>query len=148
MSESFPFLPSKHESTEGPSTSHHQGPLATPARLPNFRRNATRADLLDAVYAACPSLSRQQAREIFEMTLDEISAALVTGDSVKLRGFGLFSVREKRARVGRNPRTGQEAPITPRRVLTFKASPVLMERLNEPTDQAATAVRPATGRRV
>lgn len=131
MSESFPFLPPKHESTEGSSTSHQHDTRATPARLPNFRRNATRADLLDAVYAACPSLSRQQAREIFEMTLDEISATLVSGDSVKLRGFGLFSVREKRARVGRNPRTGQEAPITPRRVLTFKASPGLLDALNK-----------------
>lgn len=148
MSESFPFLSPKHESTEGSSTLSHHGPAAAPARLPNFRRNATRADLLDAVYAACPSLSRQQAREIFEMTLDEISAALVTGDNVKLRGFGLFSVREKRARVGRNPRTGQEAPITPRRVLTFKASPVLLERLNEEMSPVAATAGPATGRRV
>jgi integration host factor subunit alpha len=94
------------------------------------RKTATRADLLDAVYAACPSLSRAQAREIFEMALEEISDALVRGESVKLRSFGLFSVRAKRERIGRNPRTGVEVPIKPRRVLTFKPSPVLSASVN------------------
>jgi len=64
------------------------------------------------------------------MALDEISDALVRGESVKLRSFGLFMVRDKRERVGRNPRTGVEAPITPRRVLTFKPSPVLSASVN------------------
>ena len=90
----------------------------------------TRADLLEAVYAACPTLSRAQAREVFEMTLEEIAEALVRGESVKLRSFGNFSVRSKRERIGRNPRTGVEARITPRRVLTFKASPVLAAKVN------------------
>lgn len=94
------------------------------------RQTATRADLLDAVYVSCPSLSRTEAREIFEMTLEEITETLVRGEQVKLRSFGLFSVREKRERMGRNPRTGVEVPITPRRVLTFKASPVLLARVN------------------
>lgn len=85
---------------------------------------------MDAVYAACPSLSRAQAREIFEMALEEISDALVRGESVKLRSFGLFSVRAKRERIGRNPRTGVEVPIKPRRVLTFKPSPVLSASVN------------------
>jgi len=89
------------------------------------RKTATRADLLDAVYASCPALSRAQAKQIFEMTLEEISDALVRGETVKLRSFGLFLVRAKRQRIGRNPRTGVEVPITPRRVLTFKPSPVL-----------------------
>ncbi len=64
------------------------------------------------------------------MALDEVAEALVRGDSVKLRSFGLFSVRAKRERVGRNPRTGVEVPIKPRRVLTFKPSPVLFALVN------------------
>jgi integration host factor subunit alpha len=95
-----------------------------------IRKTATRAALLDAVYGSCPSLSRAQAREIFEMALEEISNALVRGESVKLRSFGLFSVRPKRERIGRNPRTGVEASIKPRRVLTFKPSPVLSACVN------------------
>jgi integration host factor subunit alpha len=94
------------------------------------RNTATRAELLDAVYASCPALSRAQAKQIFEMTLDEITVALVRGETVKLRSFGLFLVRAKRERVGRNPRTGVEVPITPRRVLTFKPSPVLSAAVN------------------
>jgi integration host factor subunit alpha len=94
------------------------------------RKTATRADLLDAVYSSCPALSRAQARDIFEMALEEISDALVRGEAVKLRSFGLFSVRAKRERIGRNPRTGIEVPIKPRRVLTFKPSPVLIGCVN------------------
>lgn len=95
-----------------------------------FRRTATRADILDGVYASCPSLSRSQAREIFEMALEEVSETLTRGESVKLRSFGHFNVREKRERIGRNPRTGVEVPIKPRRVLTFKPSPVLLDHVN------------------
>ncbi|MGP0058915.1 MAG: integration host factor subunit alpha [Beijerinckiaceae bacterium] len=94
------------------------------------RKTATRADLLDAVYGSCPALSRAQARDIFEMALEEISDALVRGETVKLRSFGLFAVRAKRERIGRNPRTGVEVPIKPRRVLTFKPSPVLIGCVN------------------
>jgi integration host factor subunit alpha len=96
----------------------------------SFRRTSTRADLLDAVQAAIPSLSRAQSREIFEMALEEIAGSLTKGESVKLRSFGLFSVRSKRERIGRNPRTGIEVPITPRRVLTFRPSPVLLALVN------------------
>jgi integration host factor subunit alpha len=94
------------------------------------RKTATRADLLDAVYLSCPSLSRAQARQIFEMALEEIACALERGENVKLRSFGLFSVRSKRERIGRNPRTGIEVPIKARRVLTFKPSPVLAASVN------------------
>jgi integration host factor subunit alpha len=93
-------------------------------------KTATRADLLDAIYESCRTLSRAQARDIFEMALEEISDALVRGETVKLRSFGLFAVRSKRERIGRNPRTGIEVPIKPRRVLTFKASPVLVASVN------------------
>jgi integration host factor subunit alpha len=64
------------------------------------------------------------------MALEEIAATLVRGECVKLRSFGLFTVRAKRERVGRNPRTGVEAPIKSRRVLTFKPSPVLSACVN------------------
>ena len=101
-----------------------QGSEPQPDRADN-RKTATRADLLNAVYSSCPTLSRAQAKQIFEMALAEIADALVRGEAVKLRSFGLFTVRAKRERIGRNPRTGVEVPITPRRVLTFKPSPVL-----------------------
>ncbi len=102
-------------------------------KLSKVGKTTTRADLLEAVYSSSPVLSRAQAREIFEIALEEISDALVRGESVKLRSFGLFSIRSKRERVGRNPRTGVEVPITPRRVLTFKPSPVLTATLNGKT---------------
>jgi integration host factor subunit alpha len=93
-------------------------------------RTTTRADLLEAVFSACPTLSRAQARTIFEMTLEEISDSLDRNEAVKLRAFGAFNVRSKRERIGRNPKTGVEAAIKPRRVVTFKPSPVLIGRVN------------------
>jgi integration host factor subunit alpha len=100
------------------------------------KKTTTRADLLNAVYEACKGLSRAQAREIFEVALEEISVALVRGETVKLRSFGLFSVRAKRERIGRNPRTGIEVAIKPRRVLTFRPSPVLVASINAATAAA------------
>ena len=96
-------------------------------------RTTTRADLLEAVYGTCPGLSRAQAREVVEQSLDEICAALERGETVKLRAFGAFSVRSTRARVGRNPKTGEEYPITARRVLTFRPSPRLIAAVNGET---------------
>ena len=93
-------------------------------------RTLTRAGLREAVYACCPTLSRAEARKILDAAFDEISEALVRGEAVKLRSFGTFSVRSKRERIGRNPKTGVEAPISPRKVLTFKASPVLVAHVN------------------
>ncbi len=101
-----------------------------------LRRTATRADLLDAVAVKCPSLSRGEVRAVFEMALEEMATSLTRGEPVKLRSFGLFSVRAKRERIGRNPRTGAEVPIKPRRVLTFKASPVLLEAVDRRTERA------------
>jgi integration host factor subunit alpha len=94
------------------------------------RKTATRADLLDAVYVTCLSVSRTETRKVFETIFDEVSKAFVSGEQVKLRGFGVFSVREKTKRMGRNPRTGAEATIVPRRVLTFKPSPALISLMN------------------
>ena len=67
---------------------------------------------------------------IFEMTLEEVADSLDRNESVKLRGFGAFNVRSKRERIGRNPKTGVEAAIKPRRVVTFKPSPVLVACVN------------------
>lgn len=96
----------------------------------NHVQTVTRAELLDAVYDACPMLTRAQARTVFEMALEEIADAFTRGESVRLRSFGAFNVRSKRERIGRNPKTGVEVPIRPRRVVTFKASPVLVARAN------------------
>jgi len=93
----------------------------------------TRAFLREAIYRNCSGLSRREADEILEATFAEICDALARGETVKLRSFGAFSVRCKRARVGRNPKTGIEAPITARRVLTFSASPVLVAQVNGET---------------
>jgi len=93
-------------------------------------RTLTRQDLRAAVYDCCPQLSRAEAREIFEATFEELAVAILSGESVKLRGFGTFSQREKRQRIGRNPKTGVEAVISARKVLTFHPSPALVARVN------------------
>ena len=93
-------------------------------------RTLTRQDLLHAVYVAGPGLSRVEAKGIVETALEEICSALERGEAVKLRAFGTFQVRSKRPRVGRNPKTGAEYPISARRVLTFKPSPRLISAIN------------------
>ena len=90
----------------------------------------TRADLAEAVYEEV-GLSRNESADLVEAVLNEISDALVSGDGVKISSFGSFSVREKGERVGRNPKTGVEVPISPRKVLVFRASHVLKDRINE-----------------
>ncbi len=89
----------------------------------------TRADLSEAVYQEV-GLSRNESALFVETVLEEISKALITGDTVKLSSFGTFAVRQKNERVGRNPKTGEEVPILPRRVLVFRASHVLKDRIN------------------
>ena len=90
----------------------------------------TRADLSEAVYQEV-GLSRNESAALVETVLDEIAGALAQGDSVKISSFGSFGVRQKGQRVGRNPKTGQEVPILPRRVLIFRASHVLKEKINK-----------------
>lgn len=92
-------------------------------------RTVTRADLSEAVYQEV-GLSRNESAELVESVLGEISGALVRGEMVKISSFGSFSVRQKGQRVGRNPKTGEEVPILPRRVLVFRASHVLKNRIN------------------
>ncbi len=100
-------------------------------------RTLTRQDLLHAVYVAGPGLSRVEAKGIVETALEEICGALERGEAVKLRAFGTFQVRAKRPRVGRNPKTGHEYPITARCVLTFKPSPRLVAAINGDVDPGA-----------
>jgi integration host factor subunit alpha len=92
-------------------------------------RTVTRADLCEAVYQRV-GLSRTESAELVEMVLAEIGDCLVRGEAVKLSSFGSFLVREKGERVGRNPKTGQEVPISPRRVMVFKPSNVLKQKIN------------------
>ncbi len=92
-------------------------------------KTVTRADLSEAVYSRL-GLSRTESSELVELVLSEICDSLERGETVKLSSFGSFVVREKGERVGRNPKTGIEVPITPRRVMVFKASNVLKARIN------------------
>lgn len=89
----------------------------------------TRADLSEAVYQQV-GLSRAESADLVERVLELMSDSLVDGESVKLSSFGSFLVRSKNERVGRNPKTGEEVPILPRRVLVFKPSNVLKNKIN------------------
>jgi integration host factor subunit alpha len=99
----------------------------------------TRADLAEAVYNEL-GLSRNECANYVEMVLNEVISALERGESVKLSSFGSFSVRQKGRRVGRNPKTGEEVPILPRKVLVFRASHVLKAKINR--GLAKTAGKP------
>lgn len=90
----------------------------------------TRAYLSEVVYQEV-GLSRSESAELLESMLSEIAGALAKGETVKLSSFGSFSIRQKGERVGRNPKTGEEVPILPRRVLVFRPSQVLKNRINE-----------------
>ncbi|HEY0523261.1 MAG TPA: integration host factor subunit alpha [Stellaceae bacterium] len=90
----------------------------------------TRAQLSEAVYQEV-GLSRNESAELVESVLGEISDALARGEMVKISSFGSFAVRQKGERIGRNPKTGQEVPINPRRVLVFRASHVLKDQINQ-----------------
>jgi integration host factor subunit alpha len=110
-------------------------------------KTLTRADLADAVVRKV-GLPRNESQDLVELILNEISGTLSTGESVKLSSFGSFGIRDKGQRVGRNPKTGKEVPITPRRVLVFRPSNVMKERINAgvkrkgasapPTEQAGS----------
>ena len=88
----------------------------------------TRADIAEYVYEEV-GLSRTETAGFVDSVLEEISSTLVEGESVKISSFGSFSVRQKEERVGRNPKTGVEVPISPRKVLIFRASHVLKDRI-------------------
>ena len=120
-----------------------RGPIAFSRRLwqkcrvssvfnwPMSGKAVTRADLYQAIYQKV-DLSRTQSAALVELVLKEITDCLERGETVKLSSFGLFVVRKKGQRMGRNPKTGEEAPISPRRVVVFKPSEVLKQRINAP----------------
>ena len=90
----------------------------------------TRAQLSEAVYQEV-GLSRNESADLLELVLNEISGALARGEAVKISSFGSFSVRSKGQRIGRNPKTGEDVPILPRRVLVFRPSQLLRSRIND-----------------
>ena len=93
-----------------------------------LRKAVTRADLCEAVYRKV-GLSRSESAALVELVLKEITDRLEDGEMVKLSSFGSFVVRSKGPRIGRNPKTGKEVPITSRRVMVFKPSTILKQRL-------------------
>ena len=110
-------------------------------------RTITRAQLGESVYQEV-GLSRNESADLLETVLSEIANALTRGESVKISSFGSFSVRSKGQRVGRNPKTGEEVPILPRRVLVFRPSQLLKSRINQGLlagPGPAPAVVPETG---
>ena len=101
-------------------------------------QTVTRAQLSDAVYQEV-GLSRNESADLLELVLNEMVAALTRGESVKISSFGSFSIRSKGTRIGRNPKTGEEVPILPRRVLVFRASQLLKSRINDGLAKSARA---------
>lgn len=97
-------------------------------------KTLTRAQITEAVYQEV-GLSRNESADLVESVLGEISNALTEGEMVKISSFGSFLVRSKGQRIGRNPKTGEEVPILPRRVLVFRPSHVLKDRINSHLEQ-------------
>jgi integration host factor subunit alpha len=101
-------------------------------------KTLTRADLAEAVVRQV-GLPRNESQELVELVLKEISNCLATGEPVKLSSFGSFGIREKGERIGRNPKTGEEVPITPRKVLVFRPSNIMKQRINSSMQQPKAA---------
>ena len=93
------------------------------------KSTVTKADIVENVYQKI-GFSKKEASELVEMVFDQLKNTLCDGEKVKISGFGNFVVREKKERVGRNPKTGVEVPITPRTVLTFHTSNILKAKIN------------------
>lgn len=109
----------------------------------------TRADLADAVYRVHGGLSRGESRKIIDLILDRIRTALVDGDSVLISGFGTFSVRARRPRIGRNPRTGHQVSIAAARRPVFHPSRLMIRSMNATAEKpgARPGRRPGTKQR-
>jgi integration host factor subunit alpha len=98
--------------------------------MPGAGKTVTRIELYDAVYRKV-GLSRSESSALVELVLKEISDSVARGETVKLSSFGTFNVRQKGKRIGRNPKTGVEVPISPRRVVVFKASAIMKQQIND-----------------
>ena len=107
-------------------------------------KTLTRADLAEAVFEKV-NLPRNEAAELVESVLKQIVYGLERGEPIKLSSFGSFGLRQKSERVGRNPKTGEIVPITPRRVIVFKASNIMKDRINAALSKPAPA--PASPKR-
>jgi integration host factor subunit alpha len=105
----------------------------------------TRAQLSEAIYQEV-GLSRNESADLLELVLNEITQALLRSETVKISSFGSFSVRQKGQRIGRNPKTGEEVPILPRKVLVFRPSQLLKARIRQGhnAQAKAQAAAPAT----
>jgi integration host factor subunit alpha len=99
--------------------------------MPACRKNVTRVELSDALYRTKAGLTRKESSALLDLLLKEIADALVRGETVKLSSFGTFTVRKKGQRMGRNPKTGVEAPILPHRVALFKASLIMKQKIRD-----------------
>ena len=102
----------------------------------------TRAHLSESVYQEV-GLSRNESADLVESVLKELADTLTRGEPVKISSFGSFAVRQKGERLGRNPKTGEEVPIKPRRVLVFRASNVLKNRINATADSRSNDGAPS-----
>jgi len=102
-------------------------------------RNVTRVDLYEAVYQKV-GLSRSETSLLVELMLSKVADALADGETVKLSSFGTFIVRKKDQRIGRNPKTGIEVPISSRRVIVFKPSSILKQHINDEQSDSKTPV--------
>lgn len=109
-------------------------------------QTVTRAQLAEAVYQEV-GLSRTECSDLVEAVLGEVASALERGETVKISSFGTFAVRQKGQRVGRNPKTGQEVPIAPRKVLVFRASHVLKGNINLGLDRRSRGTRSSAAMR-
>lgn len=101
-------------------------------------KTLTRADLTEAVIREV-GLPRNESAEMVETVIQEIASSLEQGEQVKISSFGTFSVRQKRERVGRNPKTGETVPIAPRRVIGFRPSNIMKERINRALNRKRAA---------
>jgi len=108
------------------------------ARAAKTSGSITRADLCEAVHAEL-GLARSESSDLVEQVLDQISATLIAGTNVKVSSFGSFVLRHKGLRVGRNHKTGEEVPIEPRTVMTFRPSQILRARINGGVDPGPEA---------
>jgi integration host factor subunit alpha len=97
--------------------------------MPTSGKTITRVELSDAVYRTKVGLTRTESSALVDLVLKEITDTIARGETVKLSSFGTFTVRKKRQRIGRNPKTGVEVPIFPRRVAVFKASAIMKRKI-------------------
>lgn len=112
--------------------------------MPSAGKTVTRVELYDAVYRKV-GLSRSQSSALVELVLGEISDSVAKGETVKLSSFGTFTVRQKGQRIGRNPKSGTEVPIAPRRVVVFKASAIMKQQINGGRPGAKQSSREKSG---